>query len=413
MCYADTLTGAGGGSGAETRIRNKDEISSTENSTSSEFGEFGLKKFTMREFVPFHLPMHVCNIFLFLLPGHVLGIYGFYLIFTGQTPYPWWNLLFSLIYGYAGGIGVTAGTHRLWTHRSYKANTPLQVLLMLMQTSSLQYPVIKWCRDHRIHHKYTDTNADPHNAARGFWFSHMGWLLEPEHPDVAKKEKTIPMQDLENNPVLEFQVRYYLPLAILTAFVIPISITMILFPQPFFNIFCGNYTRWIMMLHTSACVNSVAHFFGSRPYDKDSSAVDNKILAIFTVGEAWHNFHHCFPTDYKTSELPFYSFNLSTAFIDFFAWVGWATDLKTVSKEAIQRRMERTGDGSGLHHHHHYAIEESESELSSDENLDEDVFNNNNGEAMSKMVDEHGDQEGNIIKNIVSINKGLVLPTRG
>lgn len=94
MCYADTLTGAGGGSGAETRIRNKDEISSTENSTSSEFGEFGLKKFTMREFVPFHLPMHVCNIFLFLLPGHVLGIYGFYLIFTGQTPYPWWNLLF-------------------------------------------------------------------------------------------------------------------------------------------------------------------------------------------------------------------------------------------------------------------------------------------------------------------------------
>lgn len=119
--------------------------------------------------------------------------------------------------------------------------------------------------------------------------------------------------------------------------------------------------------------------------NRDSSAVDNKILAIFTVGEAWHNFHHCFPTDYKTSELPFYSFNLSTAFIDFFAWVGWATDLKTVSKEAIQRRMERTGDGSGLHHHHHYAIEESESELSSDENLDEDVFNNNNGEVKGQL----------------------------
>lgn len=79
---------------------------------------------------------------------------------------------------------------------------------------------------------------------------------------------------------------------------------------------------------------------------RNVSSVENKILAIFTAGEAWHNFHHTFPWDYKTSELPFYTFNVSTAFIDFFAWLGWATELKTVPQELIESRALRTGDGS-------------------------------------------------------------------
>lgn len=128
--------------------------------------------------------------------------------------------------------------------------------------------MIKWCRDHRIHHKYTDTDADPHSAARGFWFSHIGWVLLPEHPEVQKKEKTIPMDDLENNPILDFQARYYWPLVLLTVFIIPISLMMWLFPQPLFHIICLNYTRWIFTTHISACVNSVAHIWGDKPYDK-------------------------------------------------------------------------------------------------------------------------------------------------
>lgn len=64
----------------------------------------------------------------------------------------------------------------------------------------------------------------------------------------------------------------------------------------------------------------------------------------FFVG--WHNYHHVFPWDYKTAELPGYFFNLSTAFIDFFAWLGMATELKTVPDEIIKRRLLRTGDGS-------------------------------------------------------------------
>lgn len=73
---------------------------------------------------------------------------------------------------------------------------------------------------------------------------------------------------------------------------------------------------------------------------------ENGFIAFLTLGEGWHNYHHVFPWDYKTSELGDYSMNYSTAFIDFFAKIGWAYDLKTVSQDVIRRRVQRTGDGS-------------------------------------------------------------------
>ena len=84
-------------------------------------------------------------------------------------------------------MGVLAGSHRLWAHRSYKARLPLRIVLMIMQTMSLQNDIYDWCRDHRLHHKHSDTNADPYNARRGFFFSHMGWLLVRKHPNVIRK----------------------------------------------------------------------------------------------------------------------------------------------------------------------------------------------------------------------------------
>lgn len=67
---------------------------------------------------------------------------------------------------------------------------------------------------------------------------------------------------------------------------------------------------------------------------------------MFAFGEGWHNYHHVFPWDYKTAELGNYRMNFTTAFIDLMAKIGWAYDLKTVSDEIIQKRVERTGDGT-------------------------------------------------------------------
>ena len=105
----------------------------------------------------------------------------------------------------AGNLGITAGSHRLWCHKAYKAKLPLRIILCVLQTLSFQNSIYEWCRDHRVHHKFTDTDADPHNITRGFFFSHMGWLMMRKHPDVAKMGKLVDMSDLEADPVVQFQ----------------------------------------------------------------------------------------------------------------------------------------------------------------------------------------------------------------
>lgn len=107
--------------------------------------------------------------------------------------------------GFCGGMGITAGAHRLWSHKSYKAKLPLRALLMIFQTLAFQNHIFEWVRDHRVHHKFTDTNADPHNSRRGFFFSHMGWLMTKKHPDVKEKGASVDMSDLEADPVVMFQ----------------------------------------------------------------------------------------------------------------------------------------------------------------------------------------------------------------
>lgn len=102
-------------------------------------------------------------------------------------------------------FGITAGAHRLWSHKAYKARLPLRIFLMILQTIAFQNCIYEWARDHRVHHKFTDTDADPHNASRGFFFSHMGWLLIRKHPEVKEKGKLIDMSDLEQDPVVMFQ----------------------------------------------------------------------------------------------------------------------------------------------------------------------------------------------------------------
>uniref|UniRef100_T1GV97 Fatty acid desaturase domain-containing protein n=1 Tax=Megaselia scalaris TaxID=36166 RepID=T1GV97_MEGSC len=231
--------------------------------------------------------------------------------------------------GYLGGFGITGGAHRLWCHRAYKAKFPLRVFLMLIQTFAFQNCIYEWCRDHRVHHKFTDTNADPHNSRRGFFFSHMGWLLVRKHKDVKEKGKLVDMSDLEKDPVVMWQKRYYLILMPIISFVVPTIL--------------GILTHYMV-------INSAGHFWGSHPFDKYFSGADNMLIACMTQGEGWHNYHHVFPWDYKAAELGTYGSNYTTAFIDFFAKYGMAYDLKMVTEEMIMKRVRRTGDGSHPKH---------------------------------------------------------------
>lgn len=102
--------------------------------------------------------------------------------------------------------------------------------------------------------------------------------------------------------------------------------------------------RHCFILNDIFLINSFAHAVGTKPYDKSIRPTDHRLLGIMAHGEGWHNYHHVFPWDYKAAELGNYRYNISTGFIDFFAKIGWAYDLKTASDELIQKRMARTGD---------------------------------------------------------------------
>ncbi|XP_037730458.1 acyl-CoA Delta(11) desaturase [Drosophila subpulchrella] len=275
---------------------------------------------------------------------HLAALYGAYLMVTSAK---WQTSVLAYFLYVVSGLGITAGAHRLWAHRSYKAKWPLRLILVIFNTVAFQDAAYHWARDHRVHHKYSETDADPHNATRGFFFSHVGWLLCKKHPDVKAKGKGVDLSDLRADPILMFQKKYYMLLMPIACFIIPTTVPMYFWGESFMNAwFVATMFRWCFILNVTWLVNSAAHKFGGRPYDKFINPSENISVAILAFGEGWHNYHHVFPWDYKTAEFGKYSLNFTTAFIDFFAKIGWAYDLKSVSSDIIQKRVKRTGDGT-------------------------------------------------------------------
>lgn len=158
------------------------------------------------------------------------------------------TLVFALFYGLISGYGITAGAHRLWAHGAYKANLKLRIILVILQSIAFQNSVIEWVRDHRVHHKFTDTNADPHNASRGFFFSHMGWLMCKKHPDVKKYGAKVNMSDLESDPMLAFQHKYYLIVMPICCFLLPSVIPWYFWGESFYKAYMiGGVARFIIV----------------------------------------------------------------------------------------------------------------------------------------------------------------------
>lgn len=280
-------------------------------------------------------------IFLYL---HLAAVYGLYLCFTSAK---WKTIVFAFLLYQVTGLGITAGAHRLWAHRSYKAKWPLRLLLMVFNSIAFQNSIYEWARDHRVHHKFSETDADPHNALRGFFFAHVGWLLCKKHPQVTEKGQGIDLSDLRSDTIVAFQHKYYLILMPLFCFILPSIIPALCWGETLANgYFISAALRYIFTLHMTWLVNSAAHMFGNKPYDREINPAENKGVAIMALGEGWHNYHHVFPWDYKTAELGNYRYNFTTAFIDFFAKIGWAYDLKSVSEDMVRKRVERTGDGT-------------------------------------------------------------------
>lgn len=190
------------------------------------------------------------------------------------------NMNTVYLYAVLGGLGITAGAHRLWSHKSYKARLPLRIFLMLCNCIAGQNNLIEWCRDHRLHHKSSETDADPHNSNRGWFFAHMGWLLQRKHPKVIEMGSKLDLDDLRTDPVLIFQKRHYTQLALFLGFILPIMVSHIYFGETYFISLCLSVWRYVTALHCTWFVNSAAHIWGSKDYDTSIEPRESELVAL-------------------------------------------------------------------------------------------------------------------------------------
>mmetsp|Transcript_63448 Transcript_63448/g.100929 ORF Transcript_63448/g.100929 Transcript_63448/m.100929 type:complete len:313 (+) Transcript_63448:1852-2790(+) len=277
-----------------------------------------------------HIPLHTGENPIFgrsmFFIGHIGMILGYIEMYKlGFSLQLLMLVLVGFFYEHLGGLGITAGAHRLWSHKAYHGNTLYRFIVMLFNCISFQGELLYWCRDHRVHHKYSDTRKDPHNATRGFWYSHMGWLLLPRDPQCVEALKEVADHDLLQDPVIQFQLKYYPILVLVLRVMIPTYIGYLITSSVYtgFCVLCCGF--WTQSLHHTFLVNSAAHVeeWGYRPYDDKLLPNENPFVIYAAAGEGHHNFHHVFPRDYATSELDWTkTYNPTKWFIDTAARLG-------------------------------------------------------------------------------------------
>ena len=259
---------------------------------------------------------------------------------------------FAVLLG-ATGMAITSGYHRLWAHRTYQAHWTVRFIYMFFGTMALQNSVLIWASQHRMHHRFVDdVDRDPYSAKRGFWFSHIGWILRnypSGEPDFTNAK------DLQRDPMVMFQHRYYVPLAVGLNFGVPLGLGFA-FGDPIGTLLLAGVLRLVVNHHFTFFINSLAHMWGSQPYTDENSARDNGALALLTYGEGYHNFHHIFQNDYRNG-VRWWQYDPSKWLIATLSGLGLASDLKRVPDMWIQRaqlamqfkRMERALERKRLH----------------------------------------------------------------
>lgn len=231
-------------------------------------------------------------------------------------------------------LAITAGYHRLWSHNTYKAHWSLRLFYALFGAMALQNTVLDWCSGHRTHHRHVDdVDKDPYSAKRGLWFSHMGWMLRNYESSASITFDNV--KNLQKDPIVMWQYKYYLPIALGLNIAIPAALGII------FNDFWGmillaGFLRIVTAHHFTFFINSIVHKWGKQPYTDENTARDNAFFAILTHGEGYHNFHHIFQNDYRNG-VRWWQYDPTKWFIAVASWFGLATDLKRVSNFRIQR----------------------------------------------------------------------------
>jgi stearoyl-CoA desaturase (Delta-9 desaturase) len=230
-------------------------------------------------------------------------------------------------------LSITAGYHRLWAHGAYDAHWSVRLVFMIFGTMALQNSILTWASNHRTHHRFVDDlERDPYCAKRGFWFSHIGWMLR-DYP--SGRTDFANASSLRRDPIVMFQHRHYVPLAVITNF--GFSFLLGWLCGDFWGVvLLGGFLRLVVSHHFTFFINSLAHLWGNQPYSDRNTARDNGILAFLTFGEGYHNFHHAYGSDYRNG-VRWWQWDPTKWLIQGLAAIKLAYNLKHVPDVIIQR----------------------------------------------------------------------------
>jgi len=237
-------------------------------------------------------PINWVNTFFLVITG-LIALIGMplYLYFMGIS----WPLVGVFVFYLAAtGFSITGGYHRLFAHRAYDVSRPVKLFFLLFGAAACENSVLKWAADHREHHRFVDQEADPYNIQRGFFFAHMGWIFIQRPANISPDN----VGDLLQNPLVRWQHRSYVPIAILVGGVLPLVVGYFL-GDAWGCFLLAGVTRTVIIHHSTFLINSLCHYMGNQPYSLKDSSRDSALVALLTLGEGYHNFHHRFQYDFR------------------------------------------------------------------------------------------------------------------
>jgi stearoyl-CoA desaturase (delta-9 desaturase) len=280
----------------------------------------------------------VANVVVTVVPVALLGVAA-WLAWGGALH--WSDLVVLTLTYLLTGLGITVGFHRLFTHRSFKTSAPMRALLAALGSAAVEGPVIEWVSNHRKHHQFSDQPGDPHSphvdhgsgwrgALGGLYHAHVGWIFNDE--PMADEERYA--KDLLADPVVRFIDRTFL-LWVLAGLAFPFALGFALtgtIVGGLTGLLWGGAVRMFFLHHATFSINSLCHFFGRRRFATGDQSRNLVWLALPTLGEAWHNNHHAFPTSARHG-LRWWQLDPSAWLIAALERLGFVWDVVRVSPE--------------------------------------------------------------------------------
>jgi stearoyl-CoA desaturase (delta-9 desaturase) len=268
---------------------------------------------------------------------HVVAIGGM-AVYVPLHGLPWSTVVIAAVLTVLTIFSISAGYHRLFSHRAYESHPALRLFLLAFGAGSFQNSALVWAVDHRRHHARVDSDVDPYDVRRGFWYAHIGWVLRQADPTL----KPLPVKDLERDPLVSWQHRRYAFIGIAMGVGLPVLLGWA-FGDPWGGFIVGGAVRLFIVYHVTFAINSFAHTFGTQPFCDENSSRDSLLTALVSMGEGYHNFHHTFPADYRNGVYA-HQFDPTKWILWACAGVGLARDLRRTPDAAIVRARLRVDE---------------------------------------------------------------------